>query len=143
MGKMGGFSLEGMKQLKKQMEKLQEQEANAFIEVCAKELAARLLTELMRRTPVGHYSKEVQVTAKRDSKHHKKGDVYTKRVNLTGKTGGTLRRGWLAETHEEAENGKGSPTAQDVKAFVDSIEIQHQGNMLVIEIKNPVTYALA
>ena len=141
MGKMGGFSLEGMKQLKKQMEKLQEQEANAFIEACAKELAARLLAELMRRTPVGHYSKEVQVTAKRDSKHHKKGDVYTKRVNLTGKTGGTLRRGWLAETHEEAENGKGSPTAQDVKAFVDSIEIQHQGNMLVIEIKNPVTYA--
>lgn len=143
MGKMGGFSLEGMKQLKKQMEKLQEQEANAFIEACAKELAARLLTELIRRTPVGDYSKEIEVTAKRDSKYHKRGDTYTKRVNPSGKMGGTLRRGWTSRTQEEAESGKGRPTVQDVKAFVDSIEIQHQGNMLVIEIKNPVTYALA
>ncbi len=142
MGKMGGFSLEGMKQLKKQMEKLQEQEANAFIETCAKELAARLLAELIRRTPVGDYSKEIEVTAKRDSKYHKKGDTYTKRVNPSGKMGGTLRRGWTSRTQEEAESGKGRPTVQEARDYANALEIRHEGNQLVIDLVNPVEYGV-
>lgn len=44
-----------------------------FFESCAKELAARLLAKVIKRTPVGEYPVE------------------------TGKKGGTLRRGWTGE----------------------------------------------
>lgn len=43
-----------------------------FFESCAKELAARLLVKVIKRTPVGQYPAE------------------------TGKKGGTLRRGWTS-----------------------------------------------
>lgn len=49
------------------MEKLSEQSVNLFIESCAKELAARLLTKVIKRTPVGVDN------------------------------GGTLRRGWTTQ----------------------------------------------
>lgn len=101
MGKMGRFDFRGLIEFQKQLEKLQN--PDAFVEECAKELAARLLTRVVKRTPVGDYSKEIEVTAKRDSKNHKKGDVYKKKVNIGGKTGGTLRRGW---TGGEKANAK-------------------------------------
>lgn len=71
MGKMGKFDLSGMKELQKNLKKLQDMDA--FVEACAKELAARLLRMVVKRTPVGDYSKE------------------------SGKQGGTLRRGWTGE----------------------------------------------
>lgn len=108
MGKMGKVDLKGMREFQKKVEK-QQKEADAFLEGCAKELAARLLRLAVMRTPVGDYSHEVEVVAKRDSKNHKRGDVYTKRVNPGGKKGGTLRRGWISESQEEAESGKGAP----------------------------------
>lgn len=49
-----------------------------FFESCAKELAARLLAKVIKRTPVGQYPKE------------------------TGKKGGTLRRGWTGEKSSNA-----------------------------------------
>jgi len=103
MGKMGKFSMSDLKKLQKQLEKIQQAgEADAFAEECAKELAARLLAKAVKRTPVGDYAKEVTVTAKRDGKKHKKGEQYTKRVNLGGKKGGTLRRGWtIGEIRKE------------------------------------------
>lgn len=52
---------------------LDEDQVQLFMEVCAKELAARLLTKVIKRTPVG---------------------VYPDRV------GGTLRRGWTAEKQQ-------------------------------------------
>ena len=141
MAKMGSFSVVGMKNLQKQLNKIQQEQASAFIDECAKELAARLLAKVIKRTPVGDYSQEIEVLAKRDSKHHKKGDVYTKRINPSGKMGGTLRRGWTAKTQEEAEKGKGKPSAEQVTAFVNALKIQHNGNMLTVEIENPVEYA--
>lgn len=53
---------------------LDEDQVQLFMEVCAKELAARLLTKVIKRTPVG---------------------VYPDRV------GGTLRRGWTAEKQQD------------------------------------------
>ena len=129
-----------MKKLQQLLNKLKADRINAFVESCAKELAARLLAKVIKRTPVGEYYKEVEVTAKRDSKNHKKGDVYTKKVKIPGKNGGTLRRGWTASSHEEAQGG-GDPAAGQVNAFLNSLSIQHNGNMLVIIIKNPVNYA--
>jgi hypothetical protein len=72
-----------LKNLQKKLQKLQN--PDAFVESCAKELAARLLAMVKKRTPVGDYS----------------GDSYTCETGQThkghkvpGKVGGTLRRGW-------------------------------------------------
>lgn len=116
MGKTGKFDCKEFKEFQKQLEKLRN-EQDRFVESCAKELAARLLRMVVKRTPVGDYSHEVEVIAKRDSKHHKKGDVYKKKVNTSGKVGGTLRRGWTIEN------------------------VGHFGSMCVIEIVNPTEYA--
>ena len=48
--KMGGFSMAGMKKLQKQLNKLQQSEVEAFVDSCAKELAARLLAKVIKRT---------------------------------------------------------------------------------------------
>ena len=88
-------------------------------------------------TTVGDYSKEIKVTAKRDGKKHKKGEVYTKRINPSGKVGGTLRRGWTAETQEQAESGK-VPSA---KEYANSLKVLRMGNNFIIIVKNPVEYS--
>ena len=62
------------------LETLQDLQKNIdeFIEGCAKELAARLLAKVIRRTPVGQYPAS------------------------SGKKGGTLRRGWTANANSNA-----------------------------------------
>ncbi len=101
MGKMGQFNGKGLEELKKQLENLQDKQ-NEFFESCAKELAARLLSKVVKRTPVGDYSKEVTIVAKRNSKKHKKGETYKKKILPDGKMGGTLRRGWtIGEIQKE------------------------------------------
>lgn len=134
-GKMGSFSATDLKKLQKTLNKIQDANLDAFVESCAKELAARLLAKVIKRTPVGDYSKKVEVVAKRDSKHHKKGDVYTKKINPSGKKGGTLRRGW---TSKQSEGTGGSNNA---KAYAESLKVNRVGNVLQIEIVNPVEYA--
>lgn len=136
MANMGGFSIAGMKKLQKQLNKIQQGNVEAFIDACAKELAARLLAKVIKRTPVGQYDKPVSfVTAD------------GKQVNFTpktGKKGGTLRRGWTSKTYEEAESGSwksDSVANSKAAAYAKSLAIQHNGNMLVIEIVNPVKYA--
>lgn len=127
MGKMGSFTLSGLKELQEGLEKLQD--PDAFVQACVKELAARLLAMVVRRTPVGDYSHEVEVVAKRDSKNHKKGDVYRKSVNTSGKMGGTLRRGWT-------DGKRVSP-----QGYAEAMEVKHLGNTYTVEIVNPVEYA--
>lgn len=117
MAKMGGFSTADMKKLQKQLNKIQEGNVEAFIEACAKELAARLLAKVIKRTPVGEYPKS------------------------SGKKGGTLRRGWTSKSHEEAVGGSGKGSISAGKAYADTLTINHFGNTLVIEIVNPVEYA--
>lgn len=115
MAKMGGFSAAGMKKLQQQLNKIQQGDMETFIEACAKDLAARLLAKVIKRTLPGQYPAS------------------------SGKKGGTLRRGWTSETHEEAVSGSGK--GGNAKAYADSLTIQHIGNTLVIEIVNPVEYA--
>lgn len=112
MGKTGKFSMGELKKLQKQLNALTEKDTNDFVEACAKELSARLLAKVIKRTPVGVYPKS------------------------SGKKGGTLRRGWTAKTHEEAESGNKVSASQ----YANSLKINHVGNMLVIEIINPVEY---
>lgn len=117
MANMGGFSVAGMKKLQKQLNKIQQGNVEAFIDACAKELAARLLAKVIKHTPVRQYPAN------------------------SGKKGGTLRRGWTSKTHKEAENGSGTPNAAMAAAYAESLQINHIGKMLQIEIINPVEYA--
>lgn len=82
MANMGGFSVAGMKKLQKQLNKIQQGNVEAFIDACAKELAARLLAKVIKRTPVGQYPAS------------------------SGKKGGTLRRGWTSKTMKKRKAGK-------------------------------------
>lgn len=71
MSKSGKVDISGLKKFRDGLEKhFSDEQVHLFIESCAKELAARLLAKVIKRTPVGEYPKE------------------------TGKKGGTLRRGW-------------------------------------------------
>lgn len=111
MSRFGNARFDDLKKFQEKLNKLNETEANGFIEACAKELAARLLAKVIKRTPVGEYDK--QVSSKPS----------------TGKKGGTLRRGWTA--------GKTSSAS----GYVDSLRVNRFGGTYVIEIVNPVDYA--
>ena len=78
MGKYGSCNFDGLKDLKRKLEILEKQKAEEFMEACAKELAARLLAKVIKRTPVGQYP------------------------SGSGKVGGTLRRGWNARKNQNA-----------------------------------------
>lgn len=113
MATWGRCDFKQMKELQERIRKLTGNDFDAFCEECAKELAARLLAKVIKRTPVGNYP------------------------SSTGKMGGTLRRGWTAKTEEEAASGgKGN-----AKAYADALPITKSGNMIQIEIINPVHYA--
>ena len=119
MGRNGKVDYSGILAIRDEIEKkLSGKELQTFIESCAKELAARLLAKVVKRTPVGDYSGDSYTCA--NGKTHKGQKV-------TGKTGGTLRRGWT--------NGKGATS------FAQELKVRHIGNTYVIEIENPVEYA--
>lgn len=136
MAGMGRMDLRQLKELQSKLNKISENDARQFCESCAKEIAARLLRKVIRRTPVGDYSHEITVIAKRNSKNHKKGDEYKKKVNYGGKKGGTLRRGWTSQSG--GDSAKGSSKVSD---FIDSLTVEYNGNEYVINIINPVEYA--
>jgi hypothetical protein len=71
MARSGKANFGDLENFKKKVEKsLSDKELDQFIDSCAKELAARFLAKVIKRTPVGQYPKS------------------------SGKKGGTLRRGW-------------------------------------------------
>jgi len=111
MSRMGSVNIQGLKDIQKQLEKLQD--PDAFVEACVKELAAGLLRMVIKRTPVGEYSKK------------------------SGKKGGTLRRGWTSQKSSGSEGMNTRGAAQ----FVDTLKVNHFGDTYVIEIVNPVEYA--
>lgn len=105
MGRMGSFDLGELRKLQERLNKVTQDDIDAFLEACAKELAARLLAKVIRRTPVGQYPAG------------------------SGKTGGTLRRGWTSQQ------------AGTARQYADSLTVHRFGGYLVIEIVNPVEYA--
>ncbi len=113
MPKMGKFSASDLKKLQNKLNKLKKADVDAFVEACAKELTARLLAKVIKRTPVGQYPAE------------------------SGKMGGTLRRGWTSKSHTDAASG----SSASATAYANSLTINHVGNMLIIEVVNPVEYA--
>lgn len=78
MARNGTFNFQDFERVKENLEKLNQAQVDTFIDSCAKELAARLLAKVIKRTPVGVYP------------------------NSSGKKGGTLRRGWTGEKNQSA-----------------------------------------
>jgi len=113
MGRWGNCDFRQLQKLQERINKLQQGDVDKFIEEVAKELAARLLAKVIRRTPVGQYP------------------------SSSGKNGGTLRRGWTAKTEEEAKTGGSS----NAKAYAEALQITKSGDVYQIEIINPVHYA--
>lgn len=74
----GKCDFKQLKALQKRMEQLQKNDRKAFFEAVSKELAARLLAKVIKRTPVGQYPAS------------------------SGKVGGTLRRGWTGQKQQSA-----------------------------------------
>lgn len=114
MSKWGRVDYKQLQDLQKKMEKFEKAAKQEFMEACAKELAARLLAKVIKRTPVGDYPDD------------------------SGKKGGTLRRGWT--TQADGSGSEGLKT-RGAKQFVDTLKVHHYGGTYVIEIVNPVEYA--
>ena len=92
MARWGKCDYKELKKLQKNLEKVMKNDTVKFYEECARELAARLLRKVIKRTPVGENQYEMQ-------------NVNGKEKKYTIKNGGTLRRGWTAKTEKEAESG--------------------------------------
>ena len=106
MARWGRADFRQFRRLQQNIDRLsQRTNMDAFCRKCCKELAGRLLALVIPATPVGKYPKG------------------------SGKTGGTLRRGWGAES------------ATAAKAYANSLAIQKVGMTYVVEITNPVYYA--
>lgn len=115
MGKsIGSCNFDELIKLRDRIEKLSDSEVDRFMEDCARELAARLLAKVIKRTPVGQYPKS------------------------TGKKGGTLRRGW---TTQASGSGSEGLNTRGAKEYVETLKIHHYGDTYVIELINPVEYA--
>lgn len=113
----GNFNFREMERLAKDLEKLAQNKDELF-QSAAKELAARLLTLLIEGTEPGDYPAG------------------------SGMVGGTLRRGWISKTHEEAfSNRKSEPGVKEVQDFLKTIQVSSDGNTYTIEVINPVEYA--
>ena len=78
MARSGTFNFQDFEKIKNNLEKLNQEQVDLFMDACAKELAARLLAKYNKRTPVGDYP------------------------NSSGKKGGTLRRGWTGGKNSSA-----------------------------------------
>lgn len=93
------------------------EQSQIFLEDCVREIAARFLSEVIKRTPTGPGTFEVIRDKKGNAKKHKwgkdKGKLRLRRLT----NGGTLRRAWTV--------GK----------------VTHAGKNYQVEITNPIQYA--
>lgn len=140
------IDLSGLKKYQKELEKRQAA-TDDFFRSCAKELAARLLAKVIKRTPVGNKPDfdGAPTTVKVKGSRGKEKSFLSRegailQEHWSGYVGGTLRRGWTSKTEEEAKGGKGS--GKSVGEFIQNeLEVEKIGNTYRITISNPVSYA--
>lgn len=116
MAKWGSADFKELQELADHLLEL-EKSLNEFCEIAARALARRLLELVRQSTPVGSYPIS------------------------SGKQGGTLHRGWVAETHDEAAAGSGTTTAAQALKYAQSLEVEKSGHCYIVRVKNPVKYA--
>ncbi len=114
MAKWGKCDFRQLKKLQKKMEKFSKIENEEFCEMCAKHLAARLLSRVIKETPVGRYdNKPIYYVTKNQNLAMFYGD--------NNRQGGTLRRSWSEENK--------------------TVHVKHKGNEFICEIVNSTEYA--
>ena len=119
MARWGRVDFSQLKRMQRKMERLERAGFEKFCEDAAKELAARMLAKVIKRTIVADPSKW--------------------KTPVKGYVGGTLRRGWTAKTHAEAEGGSGDGI--NASTYAKSLSVKKVGNMYEVEVVNPVEYA--
>lgn len=122
MAKFGKCDYKLLKELQKKVDRLKGDDFNAFCESCAKELAARLLRKVIKRTQPGEYPEG------------------------SGKVGGTLRHGWTTSasgdsTHDTQQAMYSSMFGGTQKVSKAQMTVNKIGDNYVIEVINPVYYA--
>lgn len=132
-------NIKGLEQFRDKLKQLSDEQIQIFIEQTAKELAARLLAKVIKRTPVGKYGKSIMRDETGEAVRYKSGKNKGKVKRQVVKKGGTLRRGWTSKTEAEAANGSGKGT--DAVIYANSLAIKKIGSDYVIEVINPVHYA--
>lgn len=103
------------------------EEQDIFYTKATKNLAARMLSQLIKNTPVGKNSEEI----------------------IDGETvvtmqGGTLRRGWLVRTHAEAVASRRLSAAgneAEARKFTMKLHVGKRGREYFITLRNNVKYA--
>lgn len=130
MAKWGSCDYRELKKFQEKLEKMSKADIQIFCEDVSRELAARLLRKVIKRTPVGIYSGESYTCA--TGKTHKGNKI-------SGKAGGTLRRGWTAKTEADAKGGTNK--GKDVYNWVNELPIKHIGSTFQIDVTNAVNYA--
>lgn len=138
MAKWGNCDFRQLKNLQKNMQKLVEEgDTIKFCEECARELAARLLAMVIKRTPVGDNQYEDVLDDNGNKVVYKKGKNKGKTKQQVVRQGGTLRRGWTSQTEEEAETG----SSKNAKEWANSLNVNKVGDVYQVEVVNPVHYA--
>lgn len=138
MAKWGNRDFRQLKNLQKNMQKMVEQgDTIKFCEECARELAARLLAMVIKRTPVGDNQYEDVLDSNGNKVVYKKGKNKGKTKQQVVRQGGTLRRGWTSQTEEEAETG----SSKNAKEWANSLNVNKVGDVYQVEVVNPVHYA--
>ncbi|MFA9376232.1 MAG: HK97 gp10 family phage protein [Lachnotalea sp.] len=113
MANWGSCDFRELEKMRDKLEQLSESDIDLFCSSVAKELAARLLAKVIKRTPVGQYSE-------------------------AGKKGGTLRRGW---TTQQSGSGSEGMKTSGASQYVDTLKVHYYDGNYIVEITNPIMYA--
>lgn len=129
-----GAKYKELEEFQRKIERLSDEQMDAFMAACCKELAARLLAKVIKRTPVGKKPKAEVKTVKVKGKSGKtKTMLSAEEARIQqywgGYVGGTLRRGWTGGVNKNAVE------------YANSLSIQKVGDKYHIIITNPVEYA--
>ena len=103
------------------------EEQDIFYTKATKNIAARMLAQLIKNTPVGKNTEEIQ-------------DGET----IVTMQGGTLRRGWLVRTHAEAIASRrlsASGNEAETQKFTMKLHVGKRGSEYFITLRNNVKYA--
>lgn len=126
-----------LKEMQKTFEAaVSEIESGRVYDRALKECGRVHLSNCISRTPYGHYPSKT---------------VFVKRVGGDGlpfvfpihpRKGGTLKKGWVVETHEQASAAPGIPSSAEIRAMVSKTPVRVNGRTRSMTFYNRVKYAL-
>ena len=131
------LNFEDLKALQKNLNKaLGRFESGEVYKEALKEVGRKHLARVVQNTPFGVYPRQVSFIAY-------KGTPQQKLVSftVTPKMGGTLKKGWVVDTHSVAEATKGVPSSGEITARVNATPVKVKDNTYSMTFYNHVKYA--